>query len=86
MSMEEEGGVVILTTKTNGEWLQQAKDAMKVMVDAGYKNLNEFAEKDKENCSKLLQACDALGQSVEPVLFEKCGLKRVMSKEEFLYG
>ena len=42
--MGDEGGVVILTTKTNAEWLEQAKDAMRVMVEAGYKNLNEFAE------------------------------------------
>lgn len=72
--MEDEGEVVVLTTKTNGEWLQQAKDAVQVMVEAKYKDLNEFAEKDKENCSKLLQAMDALGETVEPTLREGCNL------------
>ena len=84
MNMDDEGGVIITTTKTTKEWLDQAKEALQVMLEAGYKDLNEFAEKDKENCAKLLQAFDALGKSVEPVLLEKVGLKRVMSKEEFL--
>jgi hypothetical protein len=72
----------IITTKPRSEWLKQAKDASNIMEAKGYKNLDEFAEKDKDSCAKMLQAFDALGFDVDQKLAVKCGLTRYVKRLE----
>jgi hypothetical protein len=76
------GFYTIMTTKPRSEWVRQANEGMGVMQSKGYKNIEEFAEKDKENCSKMLQAFDALGASVDEKLAKKCGLRRYVDERK----
>jgi hypothetical protein len=72
----------VLTTKTKGAWVKQYRKAMNAMRKKGYRNLDEFADKDPVNCGKLLQAADALGAGVDPALAKKCGLRWYMEEGE----
>lgn len=76
------GYFTITTAKTKAEWINQANKAARVMFVKRYKNMNEFADKDKENCTKLIQAWDALGMPVEEQLVKRCGIKRCISEEK----
>jgi hypothetical protein len=70
----------ILTTKPRSEWLKLAREGTEKAQK--YKNLDEFAEKDKESCAKMLQAFDALGANVDRNLAVKCGLTRYVKRLE----
>lgn len=72
----------VITAKPRSEWMAQAHAANDVMQAKGYKDLNEFADRDSDNCRKLLQAMDALGYRVDPALVSKCGLKTHLTEEE----
>jgi len=74
------GYYTFLTAKPRSEWLKQVKEGMEYAKK--YKNLDEFAEKDKENCAKMLQAFDALGANVDQKLAVKCGLTRYVKRLE----
>lgn len=76
------GYYTIITAKKKSDWIKQARDAIRVMQMKGYKNMNEFADKDKENCQKLVQAWDALGMKVEEQLVKRCGIKRYIDEKK----
>lgn len=77
------GYMVITTMKAKSEWIDQAKESIRVMQAAGYKDLNEFADNDKKYCGLLLQAYEALGLRIEPGLAERCGMKKVLEDGDF---
>jgi hypothetical protein len=76
------GFYTFITAKPRSEWVRQADEGMEAMQRKGIKTLDEFAEKDKENCSKMLQAFDALGASVDEKLAKKCGLRRYVDERK----
>ena len=77
------GHYTITTLKTKAEWVKQAKKAIGVMLSKGYKNKNEVADKDKENCQKIVQAWEALVMPLEKQLIKRCGIKRHIDEEKF---
>jgi hypothetical protein len=70
----------IITAKPRSEWLKIAREGTEKAQK--YKNLDEFAEKDKDSCAKMLQAFDALGANVDRKLALKCGLTRYVKRLE----
>ena len=75
------GYYTVITAKPRSEWVKQAKRGAKIMKQRRYKSLDEFAEKDRLNCQKMLQAFDALGMTVDEKLAKKCGLVRYIKEE-----
>jgi precorrin-6x reductase len=80
--MVDMGYYNIITAKPRSEWIIRMREGHKVMETAGYKNLNEFADKDPANCARFLQACNALGAKIDPALAKKCGLREYKTEDE----